>query len=282
MLVTQSADWEITLSHDVRPSTSTGATVTPGNNTFGSWASVMAATSQPTHGIEVFVCGIGSAAKASDSLTNIGIDPAGGSSYTTLIPNLLSSYSFTFGATGVGYGCSWYFPVYIPAGATIGAQGSINNATVGTQQVFVKLYRSLVPGIVRCGAGVTSYGADTAASCGTAVTFGTASIGAWTQLGSAVAAPAPWHWVVSSALKNSAAITGGTYVADLGIGDASNKRVVVPRSEHAVNVAEQRTAIHRGWDGRSTVGDIVYCRGWSATAETAFSAIAYGVYGDAG
>jgi hypothetical protein len=279
--VVLSGDWEITLSHDARPSSTQGATITPGNNTPGSWTQIMGPTSTASHVIEIIVGGIGVSASATDSLTDIGIDPAGGTSYTTMIPSLLSSYAVGVNSNNAGFGCSWLFPVYIPAGATIAARGSINNATVGTQQVYCKLYRALDPSRVRTGTGVIAYGATAASSTGTAVTFGTAAVGSYTQLGSAVSALAPWHWLVSSARASTTTVNASTYVADLAIGDASNKRVIVARQESATNSNEQRGAVHRGFNGQSAVGDLVYVRGWAGDAATTYTAIAYGVYGDA-
>lgn len=282
MRALQINEWgKIIQSHTGQLSSTFGASVTPGNNTYGSWATVLASGSvtDDVYAIEVIVHGIGVSGSATDSLTNIGVDPAGGTSFSVLIPDLLTSSAATIGLTQTP-GISFWFPVKIKAGSTIGAQGSINNATVGTQRVFVKLYCCPSrPDQVRSGSYVLSFGANAAASCGTAVTAGGASEGSYTQLGSSVADNGLFFWVVASAPINQNTMANGAHCSDLALGDASNKRVIIADQIEGTDNSERRTAIMRGAWAKAAVGDNVYTRCQTGTAVTANSSIAYAVGG---
>lgn len=274
-------EWgKIILSHTGQLSSTFGASVTPGNNTYGSWATVLSGGSvtDDVYAIEITVHGVGVSGSATDSITNIGVDPAGGTSFSVLIPDLLTSSAATIGLTQTP-GINFYFPVKIKAGSTIGAQASINNATVGTQRVFVKLFcRPSRPDQVRAGTYVLSFGANAAASCGTAVTAGTVSEGSYTQLGSAVGRGL-FFWVVASAPINQNTMANGAHASDLALGDASNKRIIIADQIEGTDNSERRTAVLRGSWAKAAAGDLVYTRCQSGTAVTANSSIAYAVGG---
>lgn len=274
----------VIVSHEARPASTWGAAVTPVQNaTNGTYATVLAGASvtEDVYGIEIFVHGIAVTTAATDSLTTIGIDPAGGTSFTDYIPNLLTSYASSLGNT-LGCGISYYFPVWIKSGTSIGARGSINRGTVGTQRVIVRLHcRPSHPKLLRVGTFVRSFGEDTAASCGTAVTAGTTSEGTFTQLGSAVAAADRelWFWQVACAPINLAAMGNAQVVCDLGIGDASSKKVPIYDQIVAMDSVEANYATYRGAYAKGVSSDLIYTRAQCSFTTTAFSAIAYGVGG---
>lgn len=285
MLAPRSNDFGLIIpSHEARPASTWGASVTPAQNaTSGTYSTVISGSSvtEDVYAIEIFVHGIAVSTAATDSLTTIGIDPAGGTSFTDYIPNLLTSYAGTLGNT-LGYGLTYFFPLWIKAGTSIGARGSINRGTVGTQRVVVRLYcRPSRPDLLRVGTFVRSFGADTASSCGTAVTAGTTSEGSFTQLGSAIASADHelWFWNVACAPLNLAAMSNAQVVADLGIGDASNKKIAIYDQIIATDSVEANYASYRGAYTTGVAGDLVYARAQSSVATTSFSAIAYGVGG---
>jgi hypothetical protein len=281
MLVTPVNEWGLIIqSHTGRPATNFGATITPGINTYGSYASVLAGAS-----VTYDVYGIGIAfnsnfvsTAARDTIVTIGLDPAGGSSFTDCISHLLASCAVPH--AGSGDGVSYYFPLFIKAGSSIGAKASINNATVGTLRCWVTLYcQPSKPEAIKAGSFVTTFGANTAASRGTSVTPGTASEGAWTSLGALT--QTHWYWQAGFGI-NSAAMATESLHMDLGIGDGSNNKIAIS-DQHIVTGATEYVSIMppRGPCYVTGVsGDSVYGRLQNSGATTAnMSMIAYGVGG---
>lgn len=268
----------IVQSHDTFPTSTQGATITPAQNSYGSYATVLGTPlADPAYAIEIIVREIAVSAQDTSSLTTIGIDRAGGTSYSDFIPHLLTSCAGSVGGASP-IGVRYWFPLFIPAGATLGAKGSINNATVGTQLVQVRLFcRPSHPHLVRAGSFVRSFGEDTANSRGTAVTLGNASEGAWTQLGT-IADANLFAWAVAFGPTGITTASNQRIHCDLGIGDASNKSEFVVGHEVALTNAENITQIAWSQFGEAANGDLVYGRG-QGTSQTTWHAIAYAVGG---
>src|SRR3990167_11411361 len=209
----------------VRPGVvSFGTSITPAQNAYGSYTEILSDTdvTKDCYGILINVNSIFVATKAKDSLTTIGIDTAGGTSYVDFIPNLLTSCAGDYGAKG---GIWYYFPVFIPAGSALAAKGSVNNATVGTQRVAVWLYGAPThPESVIYGQGVESVGITAASSSGTAVTSGTVSEGSWTSLGSTTK-----KWLAGAygmGVNDGSMSSGSIHHGDLSYGDGTNQVIL--------------------------------------------------------
>lgn len=222
---------------------------------------------------------VNQASDVGDALVTIGIDLAGGTSYTDWIQYLLIS-----GAPILTLGqVSYYFQVRIPRGASLAVKGqSASAAPIATSYVSCKIpIKPTHPELLRLGTFVQTFGADAANSRGTAITVGTGSEGSPTQIGSALDKPI-WAWEVGFG-SSSAAITGNTQHIDVLIGDASNKRPLIttcPVHGGTAENLEKQTAFEFG-DG--AVGDLLYARGQASVAFSATSSIiVYGVGGDAG
>lgn len=273
----------------VRPGDTYGTTVTPGNNVYGAYAQLLSATAFATYFIEITVHGISVAAAAKDALITIGIDPAGGSAYTDFIQHLVvSNASLGSGGPGV-VGKTYRFPLKIPVGASIAAKASVNNATVGTARVAVKLYgRPSRPELVRAGAYVDTFGAVTASSSGTTVVPGTTADGAWTLLGSNFARPY-WWWQAGMG-ANDATLGGGangTYTVDLAVGTSTgaldtvfeDERYCVLNTSEAMGcipLADHEYVKDVSGDGVTDVFARMQCSG---TADSALSVAAYALGG---
>lgn len=278
MLNTLPNEWGLVISSvadGTRPATAWGTSITPGNNTYGSYTQVLPATSDETYLCRVTINSFATSAAARDALVTIGIDPAGGATYTDLITDLVASCSATyFGPV------AYEFPIRIPAGATIAAKATVNNATVGTGRVSIELFgRPSRPELVKAGSFVQTFGSTPASSSGTAITPGTAAEGTWTQIGSALTVPL-WFWEYGLGVNN-AAMASTIHHIDVGLGDASNKKIVVPNGIYAETASETLGKLTPGRHGLGAVGDIVYARvqtGPSA-ASTGMSVICYGVGG---
>lgn len=221
-----------------RPSTTDGTSTTPGNNTKGSYSSAIisgANMAADAWWVDVWVgSGAGSAA-ARDTLVDIGMDPAGGTSYSVIIPDLVAPSSApyaTFG--GIHYG----FPLHIPAGASIAARSSVNNATGGTPRVAVRvLGRPCCPELLWKGQQVDAIGIVSASSRGTTITSGTTSDGTFTSLGTSPARQARYVEVGMSI--NNAAMAALGYHLDVGWGVSTGDTVIAQDVLVSTTAAEQ-------------------------------------------
>jgi len=168
----------------VRPSTTAwGTNITPGSNVVGTTTSLGVTATKACYAVSVLISNSATSGSIRNSLTNIMMDPAGGTTYTTnLIPNLMSGCAGPLG--GASPGAIWYyFPLYVPAGATIAANAQANT-TLTAFPVAIWLFTDPThPEAMHYGTKVEAIGAVTASSQGTAVTAGTTSDGAWTSLG---------------------------------------------------------------------------------------------------
>lgn len=211
-------------NHTSRPSTTFGTSVTPAQNAFGSWTQLLsgATVAEDVFGVMIQINNGATATAARDILVDIGVDPAGGSSYSTVIPYLIGSSAGQNGFGGIWY----YFPIWIRAGSSIAARAAVNNATVGTVRVYIKVFgRPRNPESIKVGTYVDAHGITTATSNGTAITAGTTSEGSWTTLNASISRPA-WWWQMGFGINNGT-ITALVWSMDLGIGDGSNKAIVI-------------------------------------------------------
>lgn len=261
MLETLPNEWGLIISSvadGTRPAAAWGTSITPGNNTYGSYTQVLTATSAETYLCRITFNSWATNAAARDALVTIGVDPAGGTGYTDTIVDLVASCAPPFSNVGVSP-VAYEFPLRIPAGATIAAKGSVNNATVGTGRVAIELFgRPSRPELVKAGSFVQTFGSVTASSSGTAVTPGTASEGSWTQIGSALTVPI-WAWEFGLGV-NSATMANTNHNVDIGLGDASNKKIVIPNATAYETSNEQLGKPSALRAGLGAVGDIVYAR----------------------
>jgi hypothetical protein len=246
----------------------------------GSYAQVLTAANvaKDVFGLHIQFNSNAVSAAARDTICDIGVDAAGGTSYTVLIPSLLaSSAAPALGATGVGL--NYYFPLYIKAGSTVAVRASVNNATVGTLRAKIRIFGAPRDRRdVSVGSKVIAYGISTGTSTGTAVTPGTTSEGTWTSLGTIATGDNPWFWQYGVGI-NQGTITAVGYTGDLGIGDASNKAIVGEDRVWQGTTGEQwyddGYGIHHY---QAKEGDIVYGRlQCSGTAVSGISMAAYGV-----
>lgn len=221
----------------MRPVAAHGTSVTPGNNTKGTYAQIFtgAEVANDVFGVLININSGFVAAAIKDALIDIGVDPAGGTAYTVLVPDLATggTYSYTVAAGG-----SWfYFPIWIKAGSTIAARASTNNATPGTVRVLMCLYgKPRHPSLVRVGTYVTSVGVVAATSRGTVVVPGTTSEGAWTSLGTPT--KEHWFWQTGGGVGDTTA-TLATIHGDLAAGDATNKRIILEDERILISASEE-------------------------------------------
>jgi hypothetical protein len=206
-----------------------GTSITPGNNTFPAYVEVLPNTAIDTYFLEIGLFAFRASTLAKNTLVTIGIDHAGGTTYTNQeILHLLAS-----DAAAPSYGGVWYrFPLFIPAGSALAAKASVNNATVGTGYVGVRLWgRPTHPENMCYGTYIDSWGAATGTSSGTSVTPGTASEGAWAEMTTGVTTRPYWWWQCGWG-SNDASLINNAYTLDVGVGDASTKDVAITDELH--------------------------------------------------
>lgn len=274
----QSFNWW-TSNNTGRPSATMGTSITPGNNTMGSYTQLLSSANvaNDVFGVLININSNNVAAAVRDALVTIGVDPAGGTAYTDTIPTLLGSCA---GASTFG-GIWYYFPLWIRAGSSVAAKASVNNATVGTLRVFIRVFgQPTQPECVKVGTYVDAYGVTTGTSSGTAVTSGTTSEGAWTTLATSIARGA-WWWQCGMGCADTT-MAALVYSMDLGIGDGTTKRVVI---NDALVIADGTERLNWpaqiiGCEFDSPIGRNVYGRlQCSGTADASLSMAAYGLGG---
>lgn len=263
-----------------RPNAAFGTSVTPVQNASnGTFAQLISGANvlQDLYGLRIEFNSGTVNGQTRDTLATIGVDANGGSSYSDLITDLLCSCS-----TGLNLstGTSYYFPIFVKAGSSIGCRGSVNNATVGTFRCVITGFgQPLDPRSVKCGSFVETIGSNISASNGTAVTSGTTNDGAWTSLGST--AKQTW-WFQQGFGCSSSAMIGGVYAADLSVGDGSSfdillrKMMIQTSNAETISYGPHFGNNVRRVPGGSTIYGRLQC---SASVDTGTSMIAYALGG---
>jgi len=203
------------------PSSTIGTSVTPGaSNVQGSWTQI-ASSANIANEVVGFYLQVHAGATSTASkpqLMDIGIDPAGGTSYTAIISDMQIGASPALTAAGAR---EHYFPMKIPSGASVAARIRGANATAGTVRVAARFYGRPSNGLaLPCGTYSQTLGADTANSTGTSITPGNASDGGWVDLGTI--SRSLWWWQLGYVVANGTVTAEYTYL-EVAYGDASNK-----------------------------------------------------------
>lgn len=210
-------------------------------------------------------------------LATIGIDPAGGTSYTEWIHDLLITGAPTGSLGQIGY----RFPLRIPNGASLAVKAQDSNASPpATPHIRCQIKcQPTRPELIRYGTKVVTFGANVASSSGTAVTEGTVSEGAYAQLGVALTEPL-WAWEFGWS-SDAAAFAATLVYSDIAIGDATNKRRVIHNGRAFIGTVEYINKDDALWPGEAAIGDLVYgrCQVGDNPAPGSASMIAYGVGG---
>lgn len=272
--------WELYINS--ASSAALGTSVTPGNNTYGAYAQVLsgASVTDDIYGIKININSMAVSGSARDAIATVGLDPAGGTSYTDTIIDLLCGAAGTI--TGVGCGGVWYdFPLFIKKNTSIAIKASVNNATVGTCNAFVQLRGAPTgPIIPRTGTFVRTFGTTPGSSTGTAITAnGAGSKSAYVQLGSATVEPL-WYWCLGIGINNNN-MSNNPSSWDLAVGSSTTvNRLVVNDQLVIANTSEVLAYASNGAYSFTESGAGVFARGGGpATVSTGMSAAAYGMGG---
>lgn len=208
----------------VENASSSGDLVTAGlNNVEGSWTQVLssAEVANDIYGLWVMVSNGNTSAASRNLLLDIGIDPAGGTSYTERIANICCGQALS----QFNGGTQFWFPLYIKAGSTVAVRAQTNHATSGNFNLRCKGYgKPTRPELIRAGQYAETLG-TIASSNGTAITPGASGAeGAWTQVGTTT--KDLWWWQITTQLDDATS-NQRIYDWDLAYGDATNKTLIL-------------------------------------------------------
>lgn len=260
-------------------STTPGTSVTPGaSNVEGSWTQIASSANiaEDVWGIYLLVAGGASTGAAKNHLLDIGTDPAGGTSYTARISNIVCGQSGTM----VQGAQTFYFPYHIKAGSTVAVRIQGSNSTAGTVRVGAIFYgRPSNPQLVAKGQWSETIGAITNSN-GVSFTPGNSNAeGSWVSLGTTTRNL--WWWQVGVQCDN-ATTTSAVYYVDLAWGDATNKTMIIENHPLILPGTAEATANVPSFEGFADVpaGGTIYIRGTcSTTAVTGWNGVAIGIGG---
>ena len=205
------------------PSAAPGTAVTPGaTNAEGAWTQVASSANiaQDCFWIGLNVSGGTTASNSKMHLLDIGVDPAGGTSYTAVISNLACGNS----GTVTGNPRNYFFPYFIKSGSSVAIRIQGSNATAGTVRILAKFYgQPTHPQNAPVGSIAQTFGTITNSN-GESFTPGNAADGTWVSMGTATTAL--WWWQLGAQIDNGTQSAHYTYV-DVGVGDVTNKKTIL-------------------------------------------------------
>lgn len=254
-----------------RPSGTPGTSVATGTGVYGAYSTLIAAAAVTSDVYGVMVCLNNTALTTVSRVATvkIGVDPAGGTTFITLIPDLVA---WSAGPLTTGGGMWYYFPIFIKAGSTIGAAAlGIGANTINVQCIVFG--RPRAPSKPWVGTAVDVIGPLTP------MTSGTTSDGTYAALGTTTKAYK--YWQCGMGCDTTAGTSGNVYTMDLAYGDASNKMLIIAdqmfqyttAAETFGGVGTPSNVCYR----RTPSGAIIYARiQCSGTADASIVGYAYG------
>lgn len=266
--------WGASSEEGVRPASGHGTFLNGGNNTKGSWVQIFTG-SEIAYDVWRITINIGSgaaSASARDTILDVGYDPAGGSSYTVLIPDLLAANSAPYATFG---SITYRFPIHIPAGSSVAVRASVNNSTATLRAWATVDGRPTNPEMVWKGTKVEAIGITAATSSGTTVTPGTTSEGSWTSLGTV--SERARYWEVGLGVNDSTMAAVG-YHLDLSAGSSGGDVAIITDALTCTTSAEQQFSSSNGTYRTVGAGSTIWGRcQCSGTADSNISLAAYAV-----
>lgn len=268
-------------SNFTTPTATPGTSVVPGiSNAEGAWTQI-ASGANIAYDVCLLYLAIGGGnltAVSKMHLLDIGVDPAGGTAYTSIINDIVCGQTQ---AVTTGFD-EFNFPIFIKAGSSVAVRVQGKHTTAGTVRVVGDFFgRPTEPDMVPVGVYSETIGTITNSN-GTSITPGNAAEGAWTSLGTT--AKALWHWQLGAQVDN-ATITAQYTTIDLAYGDATNKEIIL--EDVAIGfygTAEIKASTLKRHQVRNTryvpAGSTIYARARCSTAPaTGYNVTAIGIGG---
>jgi hypothetical protein len=242
-------------------------------NTYGSWQQLITAQSYDIYALSLMVKDVQVSASNRSLVLDIGIDPAGGTSYTPIIEKIMISKA---GPAANRFAGNWsryhVFPYYIPAGSTVAVR---TLGIVATSTATVRLVAHMQP--ERPEFWPKGQYAELIGHGGTDITVGTAlslftgavpGSGSWISLGS-TSRPLFWLSFMGIDYADASMATSNRVRMDYAWGNASTKNII---QQGDAGYTEDTEAI--GWNNfkaiagfcRIPAGVTLYARGCQAVS----------------
>jgi hypothetical protein len=222
--------------------------------------------------------GCATSAENNSALVDILADPAGGTSYTSFIDNLIAGCSPVPAGGTTPIACWYHFPVFIKAGTALAVRARKNGATSATGgRIVAFVYgKPKRPEMWWCGRGVESLGIDEGTSKGTAHTPGnTGAFSAYATIGTSTRRYGALQLGVQ---PDQTAVTAIGYYWQMGIGSARMEGT--PTIYHAGSTAEvvARSGFHGPIWRDIPASTALQVRATASGTAVAHTAAFYGVY----
>jgi hypothetical protein len=176
---------------------------------------------QDVYFVMIDISGAALSTVAKNQLLDVGVDPAGGTSYTAVVSNFVCGSSNNFGS---GIPRPLHFPMFIKAGSSVAVRVQGSHSTAGTIRITAKFYgQPSRPEFFPVCQYSETIGAITNSN-GVSFTPGNAADGTWVSLGT-IAKPA--KWVQLGCQIDNGTMSGHQTYVDLGVGDNTNKRTLI-------------------------------------------------------
>ena len=267
------------------PSSTMGTSITPGTSgAEGSWTAVAGGANLTS---DVYLVSFQPHAGATTSvdkshLFDIGVDPAGGTSYTEVISNIVAGHSCAMNSAPAQGNIAFLFPIFIKAGSSVAVRCQGSHSTPGTVRVIMSFRgQPASPHQLPVGAYAETIGAITGTQ-GVTFTPGNGTEGAWELLGTTTR-PC-WWWQLAFQVSN-AAMTAEYCVIELAHGDASNKHLMIKLLKCNLTTEATGVPVNGNIDYGSCywplpAGTNIYVRGKADSApDTGYNAVAIGIGG---
>jgi hypothetical protein len=207
-----------------------GTQVTAGaSNTKGAVVDLLGAAL--THNAELLFVGIHSFVSSGSNISvllDIMVDPAGGTDWSVLVPNLLAGWTVNPNLNNsVGIPRTYYFPIQIPSGATIGARAQTSDGSDRDGRVVIyAVGGNTNPDSWWSGTSVEAIGIDAANSIGQMHTAGNSgAFSSWTNVGAPISANSNAVQWAAQGENDTSAISTVAYQFEFG---ASSSRIGLP------------------------------------------------------
>lgn len=266
------------------PNATPGAAVASSTtaNTEGSWVQVASATNiaNDVDGFHLMIHGYSAATNTRTALVDVGVDPAGGTSYTELISDILVGGV----PTGTSNTLEMFFPIKIKKGSTVAVRQLARWGAI-SMRVATRFFGSPTSkGIFPVGSYSETLGSGVTIPKGTEFTPGNAADGTWTSLG--VTTKPLWWWQLGYSIYNTVVTAEYTYL-ELGTGDGTAAGTIpFFRQQHGGSTSEICSLYDKTnllWNMAYfpvPAGQTIYVRGRCTNApDTNYNAVAIGVGG---
>lgn len=243
-------------------------------NTESGWTEILSNITDDAWLLALSFSGGGGSATAPQILADIGVDPAGGTSYTAIISNIVAGMR-----PGRTDPMLYLFPFFCPAGSAFALRHQSNLTTPGTHANLVVFGKPSRPEICMKGSFSETIGTVTNSS-GVDVTPGTGAEGSWTEIGTT--SKDMWWWELSCQPNDTTTNAVATSF-DLAFGDASNKHIIIDNQMFVYGTVEQgsiSTQMQVSHYCPVPGGSTMYVRGHcSGTPDAGWNCLIHGIGG---